>query len=286
MAGELSFSLPGLTGSTLYAVLRRSTDGAVRDVALDAWEAWDDASIGDYDVAMVEQGASGRFLGDLPAGVEAPYEYEVCLLVGVSPAVSDPIVGMGAAVDPLLNPVPGSYAAGTAGAALGAIDDLPTATELADATWTRTPRTLTQVANSSTNISEPGAHTRRRGDRWSVSITGMGSLVGRTALWVTLKRNAGLGDAKSTLQITELGGLLVLNETAVTGGDSAFASITVDDEVAGDITFEVAGEETAQIEPHLYAYDVQVLLSPDGPDTMDHGTFTVVSDVTRATEAP
>lgn len=256
MAGELSAHFA--TGQALYARLFDLATGLVWDGA--DFVAPDDADWADYVIVVAEDADSGDYRGDMPAVDAGYYQYLTHLQLGGTEAPGDPAVWTGEV-----------QWSGTG---------LITNKTLYDHI------TVLQLANSSTDSSAPGAHTRRRGDRWSVSITGMGSLVGRNALWVTLKRTTSLSDAKSTLQVTELDGLLVLNGTAVTGGDAALASVTVDDEDAGDITFDVAGEASAQVDPRQYVYDVQALLSPDGPDTMDHGTFTVVADVTRATEAP
>jgi len=91
MAGEILATYS--TGATLYATLHDAT-GQVRDVVTPEWEAWADASIGDYDIAMSEQGtASQMYAAAMPAGIAAGrYVYVVREQAGGSPAVSDSVV--------------------------------------------------------------------------------------------------------------------------------------------------------------------------------------------------
>ena len=115
MSGELTFALPGLTGATLRAVIRRVSDGSVWYTVTPAWEAWSDAHVASYAVTLTEQGTgSGRWLGDKPAGVTVPYSYEVCKLAGGSLAKTDPVVGTGDSIAETI---------GAAGAGLTALGD-------------------------------------------------------------------------------------------------------------------------------------------------------------------
>jgi len=115
MAGELTFALPGMTGATLRAVIRRVSDGSVWYTVTPAWEAWSDAHVASYAVTLTEQGTgSGRWLGNKPAGVTVPYSYEVCKLAGGSLAKTDPVVGTGDSIAETI---------GAAGAGLTALGD-------------------------------------------------------------------------------------------------------------------------------------------------------------------
>lgn len=148
--------------------------------------------------------------------------------------------------------------------------------------WGYASRTLTTPGATEADTTTATAISRRRGDRWSISITGLGSIATRTKLWFTVKATRNDADADAWLQITEAGGLVV-----VYGGGSitaANAAITVDDEDDGDITITVAGVETAKLPVRSGHHDVQVLRSGAiGADTLAEGTFTVTADVTRAT---
>jgi hypothetical protein len=71
------------TGSTVRGVLFRGA--TVRDVVADAWDAWADADIDDYDIAFAEEGAaSGVYYADLPAGVTLAEEYELVCFAGAA----------------------------------------------------------------------------------------------------------------------------------------------------------------------------------------------------------
>lgn len=96
MAGELQIS-HGVTGRTLYAVVRNSNALVWRDNA-GAFEAFNAANWVDYDVILLEQGASGYYVGIFPVGITAAgaYPVEVRHQTGASPNVSpatDPVVG-------------------------------------------------------------------------------------------------------------------------------------------------------------------------------------------------
>ncbi len=95
MAGEIELAY-GTTGRTLYAVVR-STTGTVWNTAGSAFEAFNAANWADYDVALAEQGASGYYVGDFPAGIVTAgvYNVEARDRAGGSPAVTDPPAGAG-----------------------------------------------------------------------------------------------------------------------------------------------------------------------------------------------
>jgi len=121
-----------------------------------------------------------------------------------------------------------------------------------------------------------------RGDTWSISITALGSLVGRSKLWFTVKRNTGAADADAVIQIEESGGLLRLNGAAATSGQG---SLVVTDAGAGNITVtldEVASAQIAAGVSPAYAYDVQVL-NGGNVTTLAFGSLQVTADATRAT---
>jgi hypothetical protein len=94
MSGEIVIDAPALSGSTLFALLFNDT-GLVWDSVDEQDEVFTDAQIGQYDIALAEQGtASGLFAGDMPANVPASMRwYSVRRQAGGSPAVTDPAVG-------------------------------------------------------------------------------------------------------------------------------------------------------------------------------------------------
>jgi len=119
-----------------------------------------------------------------------------------------------------------------------------------------------------------------RGDTATITFSGIGSLVGRSKLWFTVKDALSDSDADAILQIEETAGLLRLNGAAGTAGQ---ATTSVTDATNGDVTFTVEAAATAQLAPHNNrSYDVQVLIGST-VITRTLGTFKVPGDVTRAT---
>ena len=110
----------------------------------------------------------------------------------------------------------------------------------------------------------------------------LGDISNRSKLWLTVKRRTEDTDDQSVIQITEAGGLIVLNgSTDVTSGNGV---LTVDDENDGDITITLGEAETAALSPvKSLVYDVQVLTSAGNVTTLTEAAASVDADVTRAT---
>jgi hypothetical protein len=88
VAAEISIAYNAVT--TLYVVIRRHADGYVWNGT--TWEAWADANIGTYAVAMTNQGGDLR-QADFPTTIAAGrYYYVIYIRTGASPAISDVIL--------------------------------------------------------------------------------------------------------------------------------------------------------------------------------------------------
>lgn len=152
---------------------------------------------------------------------------------------------------------------------------------LAAAVWAYATRTLTQTSDEVAATLKGTDLVIHRGDTWSWTKTGLGSISDRSKLWFTVKANKGDPDAKSVIQITEAGGLLYLNRTAA--ATPANGSITADD--AGVITIRLDESATALLREQAdLVYDVQVRRSTGTTNTLTEGLLDVNADVTRATE--
>jgi hypothetical protein len=110
-------------------------------------------------------------------------------------------------------------------------------------------------------------------------IESLGDISGRTTLWLTAKRSRDQVDIAAILQITEADGLVRLNGAAA--ANAAWASITVTDEVAGDITVVVDENATQDLVPATLDYDIQVLIGGN-VTTLRTSTLVIPADVTRS----
>lgn len=146
--------------------------------------------------------------------------------------------------------------------------------------WSAAVRTLTQSAASVTATVTGSDISVKRGDSWSISLTGLGDITGRTKLWFTAKSSYGDTDVLSICQIVETTGLVYINGAAAT--TAANGVLTVDDESAGDITITLDEAETKNLTKITNAlYDIQVLNGGD-VTTLTEGYFSITEDVTRA----
>lgn len=145
--------------------------------------------------------------------------------------------------------------------------------------WSCGTRTLTTVAAAAYTANAGGKITLHRGDTANVAITGLGSLVGRTKLWFTLKASSDDADTAAIVMIEETSGLMYLNALDASLR-AANGDITVTDAAAGDITVTLTAVETDDLTPGAYVYDVQ-MLTASGVATLAADDAIVTADVTR-----
>lgn len=149
--------------------------------------------------------------------------------------------------------------------------------------WAYGTRTLTTPASQLADAFSGDTITCHRGDELTVSFSGLGSIAGRLALWITAKKERTNTDAQSLIQCIENTGLVVLNGAVATTTDDG--EIDVTDEDAGDLTWTVKAEATAVLSLlKTGCYDVQWRDEDGDVHTLSDGTFKVTLDVTRATE--
>ena len=111
------------------------------------------------------------------------------------------------------------------------------------------------------------------------TLSDLGTLTGFTKLWFTAKDNPESDDSDSYIQVEESVGLVVINKTAATPADG---SLTVDDDVDGDITVEI-DESVASLLPTINSlyYDVKILNGGD-VTILATGTMNILAPVTKA----
>ena len=95
MAREIQFG-PWTTGAVLYGNLKRASDGYLRDVVANAWDAPLTADWDDYDIPLTEDSTTGHYVATAPSGVtlsDGLISIIVYEQVGGSPAPTDTFVG-------------------------------------------------------------------------------------------------------------------------------------------------------------------------------------------------
>lgn len=168
--------------------------------------------------------------------------------------------------------------------ATGAIDADALAADAVAEIWSYATRTLTASSTGADVSTSAGYIRRRRGDSWSISITGLGALTGYTSIWFTIKTAPGDTDAQSIIQVKKNAsgsgdGLLYVNGAAASS--AALGSITIDDASAGNITVAIDETVTDDMPVSLLLFDVQTLITAN-TNTPTAGTFEVIEDITRS----
>jgi len=141
-----------------------------------------------------------------------------------------------------------------------------------------------------------------RGDTFSGQFTGLGSLVDCEKIQFTLKTSTGQEDSEASLVVEWDGStttITIVNGVAATVSQQAMAEITIDDESSGDLTIEInegimaiLGDDAAsgiysrdtQLPKADYFYDFQRKITGGTLKTVAAGVFSVISDVSRATD--
>jgi hypothetical protein len=157
--------------------------------------------------------------------------------------------------------------------------------EIAAAAWAYATRTLT-VSTDNTDSSNASNITRKRGDSWSISVTFPAAITGYTSLWFTVKNTPSDADTASIIQIklnepSASDGLMYVNGVAATVAQASKGSITVVSAAAGTATIALDETITDDLEPGIYTYDLQYLISGDVLSS-DAAKFTITGDVTRS----
>jgi hypothetical protein len=243
-----------ISGATLFVNAVRVSDGFFYNTNSQVFEDYVLANDADYKINLTEVGTKGFYKTAFPTIAAGTYLILIYML-----NVSDPRGGYTVVWD------------GTSEVSFSAAD-----------IWSYATRTLTQTAAQVAAIVSGTDVTVKRGDTWTISFTGLGSIANRTKLWFSVKGSDGDADTESLVQIEESTGLVYLSGApAATAADG---SLVVDDQAAGDITITLKPAATAVLEAlEGLSYDVQVLTSAGAISTKTEGAFTITGDVTRAT---
>ena len=152
----------------------------------------------------------------------------------------------------------------------------------ADKVWLSATRTLTQSAAQVTSILSGSTITIQRGDSFTISFTGLGSIVDRSELWFTAKSSRGDADSNSKIMVTEGSGLRYINGSVPSSSNNG--AIVVSDAVLGNIAISViAAESACLMQGNGIFWDTQVKRSSGSVNTLSGGIFNITGDITRAT---
>ena len=153
--------------------------------------------------------------------------------------------------------------------------------------WSYITRTLTssQPAVSPAVGLQAGTISAWRGDSFSNTVSGMGTLENYSSIYFTVKYSQMMADSASTLQVVKRlsgeDGLLILN--GAEAADADHGAILIADLSGGDITIVLAADVMKVLDPGVYRYDVQIIRSTGAlVSTLAVGDFVVMGDVTRA----
>lgn len=97
MASEIGYVNTDNSGATLYMVVSDMQQRPWNTSGTPAFESYNPSNWTSYDVALTEQGSSGRFVGTFPPGITTPGNYGIDIRVQASgsPAVSDESIDAG-----------------------------------------------------------------------------------------------------------------------------------------------------------------------------------------------
>ena len=118
---------------------------------------------------------------------------------------------------------------------------------------------------------------------WTISLTGLGDISARTALYFTAKSNLDAVDASTAtiLQVEETDGLLYIGGAAVIAPDNLLGTLTVTNETTGAITIAVDDSKTGLENQHGF-YDVKMITAAGAQSPLTVDTFQIKSVVTKA----
>jgi hypothetical protein len=260
------------------------------------------AALPNLDAAVSTRLASSGYVAPDNTGISEIQDYvefhldvvvssRMSALSYVAPANSD-IMAIKAKTDQLTFTVPTRVDA-SAEITAGQITDIAeaVAAEVGPEIWSAPVRSLTQSISQVAAILAGTNINALRGDSWTIALTGIGALTGRTKLWFTVKVSKDDLDSASVIQITEDDGLVVLNGAVVppttpAPGDpeNAWGEVVVDNETLGNITITLVGLATKLLSEQSLFYDVQILDADDNPHTKVSGVMQITADVTREVE--
>jgi hypothetical protein len=118
------------------------------------------------------------------------------------------------------------------------------------------------------------------GDTWTQAATSLGNLTNKTVSFA-IKAKARDTDNESIIRIVEGSGLIRLNGAATTAG---WGSITIDDDVAGDITLRLESDATSLLTSGTYIDAIKGLQDGDDRTLRQRGktivSVGVIADIT------
>lgn len=156
---------------------------------------------------------------------------------------------------------------------------VPGMKNLAAEIWAYAPRTLTQAVASVVAAMTGSNITVYRGTSWAISLTGLGSLVGYSKIYFSVKRSVMDADVQAEIRVSTAGLERVHRAAPVSSSNGL---ITVDEVNAGNLTITLDEVETQNTYPGTYLYDIKLItLAGEVSLLSSGGFFTIVGDITR-----
>ncbi len=141
-------------------------------------------------------------------------------------------------------------------------------------------RTLTMTHTQVQNALSGDRLVIQRGDDLSVTFTGLGSIAGRSKLYLTIKESKDDSDDDAIIQVEETANLVRVNRAAAS--EATDGTLTVLDEDAGDVKLNLKGAVTALLSGRNLNYDIQVTHGDGRVETLTEEKATVNKDVTQS----
>lgn len=146
--------------------------------------------------------------------------------------------------------------------------------------WTNPQRTLTMTGNQILGAVRGDKIVVYRGDDNTISLANLGSLVGVTEIWFTLKADKADADSAAALQVSLTGGLLVA--AGVVPVSASYGEIVVVDEDSGSLNIICSADGTIDLEEVVKGFwDLQTADSDGAIRTRRAGRGDVELDVTQ-----
>ena len=140
---------------------------------------------------------------------------------------------------------------------------------------------LSRIPAISFSLPQAGEVNAQAGDTVSFLLVNLGNLAGAKKVYFTAKLRKTDPDANSIVQVEKTEGLKYIMAQAAAPGNG---SLTVLDEVAGNIRVRLEAADSVKIPQGTYYFDVKIVEADDEVYTLTQGEITFFYDITKAVD--